>query len=227
MTEDLFTKLHKLQSENAELGEKLSFLKIVHGQVRSFPSSIPIPQQTNQKAEIEKSISIEMQAIRELKKELIGIEHEKIQIQKFIDEKNIELKKNLEQEEKEVEQTTEYYAKILEKCSNLNYDTQLLKQQMDQCTNQRQKTFEMKEELLKLTRLITFQRTQQDNISPLVPQTYTETGRRLSYAPFEMSNHPPSPSLSIHKKSTNAGPHQRRRFSTFAKNVPLFDLGIE
>ena len=225
MTEEAFEKLKQLQNENAELGDKLSFLKTLHGQIRPFPSRSQLTQNANDKEKIEDDIKSVSKQVQDLKNQLISIEKQKIAIQKELSARTLECNKLVAKQDKEKELVSEFYAKILEKCSQIEgFDVESLKSQIDLCRAKRKKTFELREEQNKLNRLITFQQSQQDAASgrPPVLKPPNNRGRDFAYDHNDL----PHASFIIDKNQTFSAVMNRpqRRFSTFARTVTTFNF---
>lgn len=215
LNQEAFSRLQKLQNENAELQARLEQLKKMHSPQEDEPKQVD--PENNPKL-LEQQYEKERDEIKNLKGELARLESRKASLEKNLEKVLKEYHENQIVEKAEDEATKKFYDNLIDKCAQYCGDHLAeLKDTISKYTNTRTKVFNVTEEYEKVQRMINFINMQKEDVN-----TIESASRGVSFlvppeanAQYENSNigqlppMPGDPAYVNHVKQTRRNPFAR------------------
>lgn len=164
-------RLKALQSENAELHQKISQLKKVQADNVSpllLPTSIIRTEETH---DDENELNAALKRVRNLKKQLMDLREQKIFLNTQYTDLCSNCQRNIIPKMKNEEKETELYFKtIFEKLSTIpNVDTKALKDLFEKQAEKKKKVYELTEKYQQIQRILAFQKAQNADAIKTIP----------------------------------------------------------
>ncbi|EAY07695.1 hypothetical protein TVAG_273790 [Trichomonas vaginalis G3] len=214
LREEAFSKLQKLQNENAELHARLEQLKKQN--LPSDEDNINNFQDIKDPRLLEQQYLKERDEIKSIKNELGRLESRKLQLEKNLEKILRQYNENQTIEKNEEAATKQFYEKLIEKCTQL-CPAQLddLQKTIDNYTNTKAQVFNVREEYEKLQRMISFINSQKDDTN------YVQvTAKNMPTIQLQQSNGKPQDSVLSQQNQLMGGGQPQLMMPQGRSNIP-------